>query len=150
MYIRKLQRVKYPKLFYYVKDKLPKVGSVDAVQRAFLEYAQMDRASVKKALRWGPYPVLVVGGIQDAFLGKFDPKKPHEIRIHHKMADDFETGPSPRYMTHNASGQKFPRIGAVILHELVHWGDHKDGIRTSEGLDDAGDLFEKAVYGRDV
>ncbi len=38
-------------------------------------------------------------------------------------------------------------IESTLLHEMVHWGDYKDGVDQSG---EEGKKFEKAAYGKDI
>lgn len=144
-------QTRYPKLARYVRYQLPKVANIDVMARAFLEYAQMNRTTLRRALRWGNQPTLVFvdmptapGALQG---GEFTPNiHSNDLRINMHVAAAFEAGSPPRLMwTTNAIGTRFPLIGTSILHELVHWGDDQDGV---DYPGEEGDLFEIRVYGR--
>ncbi len=36
---------------------------------------------------------------------------------------------------------------SLLLHEIVHWGDWKDGI---DQVGEEGKMFEKSAYGKDI
>jgi hypothetical protein len=38
-------------------------------------------------------------------------------------------------------------VESTLLHEMVHWGDWKDGV---DQPDEEGKEFEKAAYGKDI
>lgn len=38
-------------------------------------------------------------------------------------------------------------IESTLLHEMVHWGDYKDG---KDQVGEEGKAFEKAAYGKDI
>lgn len=143
----------YPKFTIYVKKYLPEIANIQSMQRAFLRYAQMDRTTLKRALKWGNQPTLKIVEFPpdpDSFLnGEFTPGiSSNEIRLNKILVKAYEDGsPANLAFTQNARGQKMPRVGVTILHELVHWGDDQDGI-DFEG--EEGELFEQAVYGRNT
>ena len=144
-------QVSFPRLARYVRVELPKVANIDSIARAYLRYAQMNRATLRRALAWGNQPTLVFvpmstdsGSFQG---GAFTPDiGSNELQINSHLADAFEAGGPPRlFTTRNARGQPFPLIGTSILHELVHWGDDQDGV---DFPGEEGDQFEMDVYGR--
>jgi hypothetical protein len=120
------------------------------MQRAFLRFAQMDRATLKRALKWGNQPTLEILPLTSApgtFLnGEFTPDiGSNTIRLNELLVEAFESGtPANLATTHNSRGQPMPRVGVTILHELVHWGDDQDGI---DFVGEEGEQFEEAVYG---
>jgi hypothetical protein len=52
-------QVSFPKLARYVRYELPKVASIDVVANGFLRWAQMDRATLQRALTWDNQPTLM-------------------------------------------------------------------------------------------
>lgn len=143
-------QVTFPKLARYVRRSLPEIANIQSMQRAFLRFAQMDRTTLRRALAWGNQPTLAIVAITSppgSFInGEFTPDiGSNEIRLNRILVDAFEAGAPPNLaFTQNARGQRFPRVGATILHELVHWGDDQDGI---DFPGEEGELFEQAVYG---
>jgi hypothetical protein len=136
----------FKKLASYVKDDLPKVSGIDAIVNGFLKYAQVDRPTLQRALTWGNQPILMFRPMSTDPLMGGEFFGPNEIHINTALATAFEAGAPPRLLTmRNARGDQFPLIGAVILHELVHWGDARDGI---EFDGEEGNLFWIDVYGR--
>ncbi len=143
----------YPKFAKYVKSSLPEIANIQSMQRAFLKYAQMDRTTLKRALKWGNQPTIKIVTFPDdpnSFLnGEFTPNSgSNEIRLNKLLVEAFESGSPPDLaFTKNSRGQKMPRVGVTILHELVHWGDDQDG---NDFAGEEGELFEQAVYGRNT
>jgi Metallopeptidase toxin 3 len=137
----------FPKLTSYVKDELPKVSDIDTIVNGFRNYAQMDRPTLQRALAWGNQPTLM-------FLEWDDKDKrgvfgePNEIHINIALARAFEIGrPRDLFTMRNARGDPFPFIGAIILHELVHWGDYWDDINQIDYPGEEGNQFMIDVYG---
>lgn len=152
MIIARADQLSFPKVTQYVRDSLPGVANIDSVCRAFRRFAQMDRASLQAALAWGSQPTLKFVDLVNAdggfLFGEFTPDSgSNELRINLKMAQDFEVGPTPNFVGRNARGARVYLLGVTILHELVHWGDDRDGIDFPE---EEGEAFERAVYGRVV
>ena len=150
MIIAAADRVLYPRFTRYVRHSLPTIANIGSMRRAFLRFAQMDRATLQRALAWGNQPTLSIQALVSppgSFLnGEFTPDSgSDEIRLNVLLVDAFETGaPHQLAFTRNADGQQMPRVGVTILHELVHWGDDQDGI---DFPGEEGELFEAAVYG---
>jgi hypothetical protein len=144
-------QVTFSRLARYVRVELPKIANIDSMARAYLRYAQMNRATLRRALTWGNQPTLVFEPMSTdsaTFQGGFfiPDIGSNELHINSHLADAFEAGGPPRlFTTRNARGQPFPLIGSSILHELVHWGDDQDGI---DFAGEEGDQFEQDVYGR--
>jgi hypothetical protein len=140
----------YPKFARYVRYSLPSIANIASMQRAFRRYAQMDRATLRRALTWGNQPTLRIIPIASppgSFInGQFSPGiGSNTIELNKLLVHAFETGSPPHLaFTTNAAGKKMPRVGVTILHELVHWGDDKDGV---DYPGEEGELFETAVYG---
>ncbi len=126
---------KYPKLHYYMKNDLPKVGKIPRISNALKKYGQIQKKDLQTSLKYGTAPVVKVTTLNQA-CGEFTPNsKSNELRLHKSLVQKFEA----------SKGDKVLRmtIGATILHELVHWGDDQDG---KDYPGEEGELFEKHVY----
>lgn len=150
MIISNTDQITYRRLTQYVRYSLPSIANIASMRRAFLRYAQMDRATLQRALAWGNQPTLQIVPLASpvgSFLnGEFTPdSNSDDIRLNVILVDAFERGtPDQLAYTRNAAGQRMPRVGVTILHELVHWGDDQDGI---DYPGEEGELFEIEVYG---
>ena len=150
MIISNADQITYPKLTQYVRYSLPGIANIASMRRAFRRYAQMDRATLQRALAWGNQPTLQIVTLASppgSFInGEFTPSiGSNEIRLNIILVNAFESGaPAQLAYTRNAAGQRMPRVGVTILHELVHWGDDQDGI---DYPGEEGELFETEVYG---
>jgi hypothetical protein len=134
--------VLYRKFALYVKRDIPKVLDNKAIVRAMQEIGQLDRATLQRALKWDEGPDIKITPLVGAF-GEFTPdEKSNEIRIDTKVVTDFEAG---RGVRQTKSGKNVYLAGVTLLHELVHWGDDKDGI---DRVGEEGEEFEIRVYGR--
>ena len=49
-------QTQYPKFTQYVRYALPKVVDVKSIVAAFQKYGQIDRTTLKRALKWGNEP----------------------------------------------------------------------------------------------
>lgn len=130
----------YPKFANYVKNDLPNIISNTSIVRAMQVVGQLNRASLISALTWGSGPDIKISPLAGA-CGEYTPGSgSNEIRIDKNIVLDFEAG----------RGRKVARagnvylVGATLLHELVHWGDDKDGI---DRPGEEGEEYERLVYG---
>jgi hypothetical protein len=62
------------------------------------------------------------------------------VRVDELIFREFE---ADRGVAHAAAGRVYV-LGVTILHELVHWGDDRDGV---DREDEEGEEFERLVYG---
>lgn len=133
--------VVYPKFAYYVKVNIPEIIHVKSIARAMQEIGQIDGATLKRAVKWGEGPDIKITPLDDAY-GEFTPDiGSNEIRIDESIVDDFEAG---RGVRRTSSGKPVYLVGVTLLHELVHWGDDKDGV---DRPGEEGEEFERKVYG---
>ena len=65
------------------------------------------------------------------------------IDVREKIFKDFEAGRGQLA----ARAGRVPALGVNILHEMVHWGDNRDGV---DRPGEEGDEFEMLVYGRNL
>jgi hypothetical protein len=132
----------YPKFASYVKNSIPKILENKAIVRAMQEIGQLDRATLQRAIKWGQGPEINITVLAGAF-GEFTPDThSNEIRISKGIVEDFEAG---RGVRKTKSGKNVYLVGVTLLHELVHWGDDKDGI---DRAGEEGEEFEMRVYGQ--
>ena len=98
------------------------------------------------AVKWGPQPYLWVVDLPRKVNGRVNKKKPNDTYIDDTIINKFE-----KY--YNSSADAAVRhkaellVESTILHEMVHWGDHKDGV-DQDG--EEGKAFERAAYGKDI
>ncbi|CTQ61396.1 MAG: hypothetical protein RIE06_06920 [Roseibium album] len=153
MIISAADQTRYPRFTRYVRRSLPSIANIASMRRAFRRYAQMNSTTLRRALAWGNQPTLNITAIASpagSFInGEFTPNSSsNEIRLNEILVTAYENGtPAHLAFTRNAAGQRMPRVGVTILHELVHWGDDQDGV---DYPGEEGELFEQAVYGRNT
>src|SRR5215218_5333934 len=133
----------YPKFAKYVKESISKVADVDAIVQAFQKYGQIDRATLRRALKWNELPNINIALDPDNF-GFFDESDPDAINIDSETVQKFEDGHG---VTKTGYNKKIYLVGATLLHELIHWADYRDKKDFSD-TKEAGKEFEKAVYGK--
>lgn len=131
---------RYPKFAYYVKNDIPKIIEVKAIIKAMQDIGQINRATLKRAVKWNVGPTIKVTILAGAY-GEFTPGiGSNEIRIEKTIIEDFEAGRGKKA----ARAGNVYLVGVTLLHELVHWGDDQDGI---DRPGEEGEEFESRVYG---
>lgn len=134
---------RFPESARYVRNVLPTVIDIPVIVRAMRRTGQLNRVQFRMALRWGTDPlIMIVPGM--AACGQFTPTPANNtIEIREAIFTEFEAG---RGRLAARAGNVFA-LGLNILHEMVHWGDNRDGVdRDGE----EGDEFELLVYGRNL
>ncbi len=151
MQMKNADLVRYSKFAYYVRVNLPQVADVPAIVQAFQKYGQINRTTLKRALKWGQGPEIKITQLKDDegndLYGEFTPDiNSNEIRIDTDVVEEFEAG---RGILKTKSGKDVYLAGVTLLHELIHWADDQDGIDWKGGVDDEeGAQFERDVYGQ--
>lgn len=140
MIMSRADQTRYPKFTKYVRYSMPTVINVKSIVAGFAKYGQIDRATLKRALAWGNQPTIVIKPLVDAdgmFNGSVDPDV---INLNTSVVEEFENGHGVRK---NKWGKVY-LVGVVILHEMIHWADHRDGV---DFPGEEGEQFEQEVYG---
>jgi hypothetical protein len=133
---------RYPKFAYYLKKNIPEIINVKAIVEAMQEIGQLNKATLKRAVQWESGPDINITPLNGAF-GEFTPDiGSNEIRIDKSIVEDFEAG---RGIRKTKSGKSVYLVGVTLLHELIHWGDDKDGI---DRPGEEGEEFERRIYGK--
>lgn len=140
MILRPADQIRFPKSTRYIRRSLPRVINVPVIVRAMQTTGQLNRAQFQLALTWGINPTInIVAGLPSC--ASFTPTPGNNIiKIQESIFHDFEAGRG--FL--RARGRKVQALGVNILHEMVHWGDNKDGI---DRPGEEGDEFELLVYG---
>ncbi|MFQ5652225.1 MAG: hypothetical protein ACE5IY_20030 [bacterium] len=131
---------KYPKLSKWIVTELPKVKNKPKVWKAFQKYSELTAAQALSAVGSGSFPILhasVMPGSNGRFAGSTFPKN---IYLAEAICRKFEKSDSKNAKMHIL-------VESTILHEMVHWGDWKDG---KDQPGEEGKQFEKAAYGKDI
>ena len=130
----------YPKLHNFISTKLyGRAVNTKKTWDAFLKYSELTDQQAKDALTNGKLPHLKIEqmpGANGRFHGAVVPDK---IALAKQVADKFE-------QEYNDAGWQL-LVESTVLHELVHWGDWKDG---KDQPGEEGKAFEKAAYGKDI
>lgn len=149
-----------PHLATLLKRRLPKVPGNARVFRYFKKYAQLDDKGARKALSLNSNPDIILKNLPPGVYGNY-PGIGQEIQFSETINSQYE---SIIFMAKN-SGRHTERwrkliaraeliIEAIVLHEMVHWGDKNadaetlDGYAVSKGWKDWGHKFVRAAYGK--
>lgn len=107
---------------------------------AFKKYAELNEPSASWAITDGYNPDIAYAVIPGS-NGKFSAGKlPNRVFIAKSICDRFENIDFSNPKMHLL-------LESTILHEIVHWGDHKDG---KDQAGEEGKSFEVAAYGKDI
>ena len=128
----------YPNLSEWVENNLPTVQDNSQVWAFFLQYSELSNTEAVRAISWGYDPILYIKDIHGR-NGEFDPNKPQRIVLARDIAQRFEQD--------NLLLKAQRLVESTVLHELVHWGDHKDG---RDQCYEEGIYFEIRAYGENV
>jgi murein DD-endopeptidase MepM/ murein hydrolase activator NlpD len=131
-----------PHLAHYLEEALPGAFGDPRLIEPFLRHSGLSRTSARVALTrfntnpWIDVRPLGLGHANLPALGLFDPALRNRIAIAEDVAERFEVdhGLAPARET----------VLALVLHEMVHWGDFFDDIQAHG---DPGAAFEFEAYG---
>ena len=140
-------KTKYPNFAQFVQHDLgARIISGDAqkVWRAFTRHAQITEGLARKVLTdptAGPLVrVAELGTVEGrTVLGWFSNEHPDWVFIDESLVKKFEVDAKRREAQQS--------IEAKVLHEVVHWGDFRDGQHSAS---EAGTAFEIEAYGREI
>lgn len=131
--------IDYPNLTHWVRRELPKIPNKTKVWKAFKKFGQLNNFTAIKVLNWNDFSPLLRIKVLGNDNGQFNSNKPDTVILAKEIATRFEKD--------FAKPEAVLLLESTILHELVHWGDHRDGIDQSweEGAE-----FEKEAYGENI
>ncbi len=131
----------FPRLALFVRKDLPgRLTNNEKTWSAFRKFGDFSIIESLVAVGWElDSPLLLVESLGKGFNGRFYPTRPSHIYIDEEIARRFESDHD------RIEAQLF--VESTILHEVVHWGDHKDGKhkRPEAGVD-----FEIAAYDKNL
>lgn len=128
----------YPKTALWIKFNIKKGKLNQKVWSAFVKYSELGATNAKLALTEGHNPEIFIKPMFGAY-GEFSgTSNKNRIYLSASLCNRFEQS-NGENTTLNLLLQ------ATILHEMVHWGDWKDG---RDQVGEEGANFEKAAYGR--
>lgn len=130
----------YPKLADWLEKEIPSVSGKHRVWQAFLKFSELTPAKAKLAIKPGSFPEVhyrVMPGANGQYSGGTTVNR---VYLAKSICDRFESKDSANPKMHKL-------IESTLLHEMVHWGDYKDG---KDQVGEEGKAFEKAAYGKDI
>lgn len=130
----------YPKLSTWIEVNMPKVRAKPKVWSAFIKYSELSSSKALLALTTGQPPEIHFDVMPRA-NGQFSGSRfPNRVYLAKSICEKFEKSDSKNTNMHIL-------VESTLLHEMVHWGDWKDGI---DQAGEEGKMFEKAAYGKDI
>lgn len=133
----------YPKLTDWIYDNLAKVPQKKKVFEAFVKYSEQTSGAMQTMLTTcSPTPVIDfkhMPGSNGQFSGSRDANR---VYLALSICEKFEKSAKDR-----TDARMHLLLESTLLHELVHWGDWKDG---KDQAKEEGKEFEKAAYGKDI
>jgi hypothetical protein len=134
--------VNYPKLAVWIVKNIPKAATKPKVLTAFMKYSEQGAFLTWISLTPGTSPFISFRAMPGA-NGEFDGDvSPNTVYLAKEICEKFENSP-----TDAADPRMHLLLESTILHEMVHWGDWKDGV---DQPPEEGKEFEKEAYGADV
>jgi hypothetical protein len=130
----------YPKMSVWIETNMSKVKSKPSVWAAFIKYSELNQSKALLALTSGQPPEIhfdVMAGSNGRFSGT---RFPDRVYLAKSICDKFENADANNIHMHIL-------VESTLLHEIVHWGDWKDGV---DQIGEEGKEFEQAAYGRDI
>lgn len=154
----------FPKLAKFIEREVPPYRFNPPVFNAFKKFGQFTGADAAKALTFGASDPIIDARMIDEF-GVYlwsprnpdnPPKKNRKIWLARALCRDFERIEGDYKIVTNIDFI----VKVTILHEMVHWGDLRDGTGQpdvshkfpsgSKGLIDVGFQFELEAFGEPV
>ena len=140
----------YPGLARYIRSVLPRQASTKLIVEAAGRYGQFSPDAFRKTVARGSLPWVMVVDIPGGLAGAFAPKLPDWVVLDKDVADEYESGTIRRFTCKDGSVLDAP--GAVLLHELMHWGDYYADKKMLNGRGpyiqrEAGEDFELFILG---
>jgi len=133
-------RTSYPTLAAWIEVNLLKIKLKPKVWKAFLRYSELKEPYATWSITPGYNPDIyakLMPGSNGQFIGA---KYPNRVFLAKSMCEKFEN-------VDFANPKMHMLIESTLLHEMVHWGDWKDGV---DQVGEEGTAFEKAAYGKDI
>ncbi len=133
----------YPNLYDAIYKILGEVPKKPQVWKAFLKYSELNSTQAYTALTTcSATPIIdyrVMPSANGQFSGGTDKNR---VYLAKSICEHFKNNSGERN-----SAKMLLLLESTLLHELVHWGDWKDG---KDQAGEEGKAFERAAYGRDI
>lgn len=133
----------YPLCTAYLQTELPRMVFSGKVFEAFQKHGEMTEEEAKKALTLGEPPTLRPAFLEDAwgkYYGQGTPGLINDLFLSSTMLAWYEFSEANR---NDVLMRQFLVITA--MHEMVHWGDEKDGV---DQAPEEGTAFEIEAFGK--
>lgn len=130
----------YPKLSGWIEKNIPKVRNKPKVWRAFVQYSELTDAKALNAISMGHMPEIYFDKMPNSNGQYRGSKFPDRVFLAKEICERFEKVDS------KSEGIKI-LVESTLLHEMVHWGDFKDG---KDQPGEEGKAFEREAYGKDI
>ncbi len=139
-------RKDFPLTTVFLRSRLPSTPHWASIWPAFKKWGQLSEQEALDAITEGNPPTINCGefpnGSYGDHWGDSDPSQKDYIYLNSQYLRYFE------FSYANRSDLLFQRfLHAVTLHEMVHWGDNRDGV---DQAPEEGNEFEKEVWGARV
>ena len=137
----------FPKLQRFLHFRMPLTPVDDfRVWKIFLRHSQLSPQEGWQVVNWGKLPYLEVKELPKNVYGMFQTKNPDSIAIATCVAEKFDAD----FGDFSKRQKALFFLRAILLHELVHWGDWRaDNVQSDKGRphdDDAGRRFEEEAF----
>lgn len=133
------QQKVFPNVASLLSNELPQLPETAAkkdIWEAFVTFSELGEEGAKKALTFEQMPFVFIKPLNAGENGRFETAHPDRVLLADALARRFETAPSDDPLR--------TALEAKLLHELVHWGDHRDNV---DQPGEEGENFEIAAYG---
>lgn len=136
-------RQAYPKLTTFVFTRLAKVPRNGKVFRVFIKWSELSSSKARSILtQCTEAPIIdfkIMPGANGQFNGSVDAAR---VYLAKSICDKYEGSSTDR-----ADPRMHLLVESTLLHEMVHWGDHIDGVDQEP---EEGKEFEREAYGKDI
>jgi len=131
-------RKHYPKTASWIELNIKKGKLNPKVWLAFVKYSELGASNASLALTIGNNPEIYAKPMSGAY-GEFSgTSNKNRIFLSTSLCNKFE-------QSNGKNSSLNLLLQATVLHEMVHWGDWKDG---KDQVGEEGANFERAAYGR--
>jgi hypothetical protein len=146
----------YPRFNAYVMGQLQLQGKHPKLIEAAKHFGQLSEQRYLGALQGGSWPQVVLQNLVDRegnyWTGGYSPDFPNMIALHFKVVDRYEQGQGCRRFRVLDSDHWVDAVGAVLIHELMHFGDYVTdkvvgNYNSLYNMNEAGEELERFVFG---
>lgn len=135
------QSNQYPACDEYIRTYIAGYRNVcNQVVDAFRRICEHD-ALASQALTVGSNPLIHIGDVRYNINGQFRGRSGgplHTVFINHRVAEEYE------------ENDRWEIFESTVMHEMVHWARFHASKPSKYQNQEAGKVFEKEAYGRDI